>query len=127
MTNVVPSDGNPIGATDSGSLEDNVVTTAVKKRPLIVELDSSSTAVESIAQQAGPSQEDSDRQGLLECALELLAGILGLGEAKRAPEEEQLIRDLVEPLQVIAFWEDIEEETAPNSGRHCLVLFYLLF
>ena len=127
MTNVGLSDGNPIGATDSGSLEDNVAATAVKKRPLIVELDSSSTAVESIAQQAGPSQEDSDRQDLLECALELLAGILGLGEAKRAPEEEQLIRDLVEPLQVIAFREDIEEEAAPNSGRHCLVLFYLLF
>lgn len=49
------------------------------------------------------STDDDDQGELIESVLALLAGILGLGQQRRTPEEEALIKSLVAPLQVIAF------------------------
>jgi hypothetical protein len=44
-----------------------------------------------------------DSAELIECVLSLLAGILGMGQLVRSDEEEGLIRQMLAPLQEIAF------------------------
>lgn len=57
-----------------------------------------------IAQPAPSDAEPAgDRSELIECVLGLLAGILGMGQQMRPAEEEGLIRQLLPPLQEIAF------------------------
>jgi hypothetical protein len=52
-----------------------------------------------------------DSTGLIECVLSLLAGILGMGQQVRSPEEERLIRQMSAPLQEIAFSTDGQDAT----------------
>jgi hypothetical protein len=52
-----------------------------------------------------------DSTELIECVLSLLAGILGMGHQVRAPEEERLIRQMLAPLQEIAFSTDGQDAT----------------
>jgi hypothetical protein len=44
-----------------------------------------------------------DSTELIECVLSLLAGILGMGQQVRSAEEEGIIRQMLAPLQEIAF------------------------
>jgi hypothetical protein len=52
-----------------------------------------------------------DSTELIECVLSLLAGILGMGQQVRSPEEERLIRQMSAPLQEIAFSTDGQDAT----------------
>jgi hypothetical protein len=52
-----------------------------------------------------------DSTELIECVLNLLAGILGMGQWVRSDEEEGLIRQMLAPLQEIAFSTDGQDAT----------------
>jgi hypothetical protein len=69
-----------------------------------------------------PIAAASEQSELVECVLGLLAGILGMGQQLRAPAEEALIREMLEPLQTIAFHSD---ESAEGKLEICKVLAIL--
>jgi hypothetical protein len=114
-----------------GSAAPTVGLPAPPRRPLIEVIDSTShdTRGDAAADSAVKSQESetllavSEKAELVECVLSLLAGILGMGQQLRAPAEEALIREMLEPLQVIAFHSD----ESPEGSRFMYLPFIVLW
>jgi hypothetical protein len=66
-------------------------------------------------------EEDSTQSEILSCALGLLIGILSLGKASRSRREEESLRALLWPLQVISYRET-DEAIAQTATDAALLL-----
>lgn len=63
----------------------------------------------------GGDDEESERCEMLSMVLNLLSAILGLGSRDRSVEEENMIRDLLEPVQLIALNEQGRNAVAQDA------------
>jgi hypothetical protein len=66
-------------------------------------------------------EEDSSQSEILSCALGILIGILSLGKASRSMREEESLRALLWPLQVISYRET-DEAVAQTATDAALLL-----
>ena len=87
--------------------------------------DSEMVEWEEEAEENGNDRDGSDSDAVACCAVELLAGIVGLGQTRRLPREERLLARLVEPLQRIALLAPagtVPESNSPtdiHATDHC--------